>query len=83
MAVYSRTNEYGFLETPYRKVIDGVITDEVDYLSAIEEGNFVIAQANANVDENGKLKDELIPCRHKGESTFMNADQIQYRNNFV
>ncbi len=78
LAVYSRTNEYGFLETPYRKVIDGVITDEVDYLSAIEEGNFVIAQANANVDENGKLKDELIPCRHKGESTFMNADQIQY-----
>ena len=78
LAVYSRTNDYGFLETPYRKVIDGVITDEVDYLSAIEEGNFVIAQANANVDENGKLKDELIPCRHKGESTFMNADQIQY-----
>ena len=78
LAVYSRTNDYGFLETPYRKVIDGVITDEVDYLSAIEEGNFVIAQANANVDDNGKLKDELIPCRHKGESTFMNADQIQY-----
>ncbi|MBB6057091.1 DNA-directed RNA polymerase subunit beta [Tolumonas osonensis] len=78
LAVYSRTNEYGFLETPYRKVIDGVITDEVDYLSAIEEGNFVIAQANANVDENGRLKDELVPCRHKGESTFMNAEQIQY-----
>ena len=78
LAVYSRTNDYGFLETPYRKVIDGIITDEVDYLSAIEEGNFVIAQANANVDDNGKLKDELIPCRHKGESTFMNADQIQY-----
>ena len=78
LAVYSRTNDYGFLETPYRKVVDGVITDEVDYLSAIEEGNYVIAQANANVDENGKLKDELIPCRHKGESTFMNADQIQY-----
>ena len=78
LAVYSRTNEYGFLETPYRKVIDGVITDEVDYLSAIEEGNFVIAQANANVDANGSLKDELIPCRHKGESTFMNAEQIQY-----
>ena len=78
LAVYSRTNEYGFLETPYRKVVDSVITDEVEYLSAIEEGNYVIAQANANVDENGKLKDELVPCRHKGESTFMNADQIQY-----
>ncbi|XPE57952.1 hypothetical protein ACNKHQ_23540 [Shigella flexneri] len=47
LSVYSQTNEYGFLETPYRKVIDGVITDEVDYLSAIEEGKYVIAQANA------------------------------------
>lgn len=78
LSVYSRTNEYGFLETPYRKVIDGVITDEVDYLSAIEEGKYVIAQANAATSEDGRLKDELIPCRHKGESTFMNADQIQY-----
>jgi DNA-directed RNA polymerase subunit beta len=78
LSVYSRTNEYGFLETPYRKVIDGVITDEVDYLSAIEEGKYVIAQANAATSEEGRLKDELIPCRHKGESTFMNADQIQY-----
>ncbi|MGL6513558.1 DNA-directed RNA polymerase subunit beta [Aeromonas hydrophila] len=78
LSVYSRTNEYGFLETPYRRVIDGVITDEVDYLSAIEEGKYVIAQANAATTEDGRLKDELIPCRHKGESTFMNADQIQY-----
>nr|AGE10382.1 RNA polymerase [Aeromonas hydrophila] len=78
LSVYSRTNEYGFLETPYRKGIDGVITDEVDYLSAIEEGKYVIAQANAATTEDGRLKDELIPCRHKGESTFMNADQIQY-----
>ncbi|MBL0656014.1 DNA-directed RNA polymerase subunit beta [Aeromonas caviae] len=78
LSVYSRTNEYGFLETPYRKVIDGVITDEVDYLSAIEEGKYVIAQANAATTEDARLKDELIPCRHKGESTFMNADQIQY-----
>ncbi|MFM4826775.1 DNA-directed RNA polymerase subunit beta [Aeromonas bivalvium] len=78
LSVYSRTNEYGFLETPYRKVIDGLISDEVDYLSAIEEGKYVIAQANAAVSEDGRLKDELIPCRHKGESTFMNADQIQY-----
>ncbi|SIR62436.1 DNA-directed RNA polymerase subunit beta [Aeromonas sp. RU39B] len=78
LSVYSRTNEYGFLETPYRKVIDGVITDEVEYLSAIEEGKYVIAQANAATTEEGRLKDELIPCRHKGESTFMNADQIQY-----
>ncbi|WP_116475730.1 DNA-directed RNA polymerase subunit beta [Zobellella maritima] len=78
LACYSRTNEYGFLETPYRKVIDSQITDEVDYLSAIEEGHFVIAQANAAVDEQGRLLEDLVPCRHKGEATYMNADQIQY-----
>ncbi|MBM7456506.1 DNA-directed RNA polymerase subunit beta [Oceanisphaera litoralis] len=78
LACYSRTNEYGFLETPYRKVNDGQITDEVDYLSAIEEGHFVIAQANAAIDEEGRLLDELVPSRHKGEATYMNADQVQY-----
>ncbi|MFP2771003.1 DNA-directed RNA polymerase subunit beta [Oceanisphaera sp. KMM 10153] len=78
LACYSRTNEYGFLETPYRKVIDSKITDEVDYLSAIEEGHFVIAQANAAIDEEGRLLDELVPSRHKGEATYMNADQVQY-----
>ncbi|WP_107852040.1 DNA-directed RNA polymerase subunit beta [Oceanimonas marisflavi] len=78
LACYSRTNEYGFLETPYRRVVDGQITDEVDYLSAIEEGHFVIAQANAAIDENGRLLDELVPSRHKGEATYMNADQVQY-----
>ncbi|MCE2594304.1 DNA-directed RNA polymerase subunit beta [Motilimonas cestriensis] len=78
LATFSRTNSYGFLETPYRKVVDGVVTDDVEYLSAIEEGNYVIAQANAAVDEDAKLTDELIPCRHKGESTFMTADQMQY-----
>ncbi|NLJ92543.1 MAG: DNA-directed RNA polymerase subunit beta [Aeromonadales bacterium] len=78
LACYSRTNEYGFLETPYRKVIDSKITDEVDYLSAIEEGHFVIAQANAAIDDEGRLVDELVPSRHKGEATYMNADQVQY-----
>ncbi|MFO6424806.1 DNA-directed RNA polymerase subunit beta [Motilimonas sp. KMU-193] len=78
LSTFSRTNSYGFLETPYRKVVDGVVTDDVEYLSAIEEGNYVIAQANAAVDEEANLTDELIPCRHKGESTFMTADQIQY-----
>ncbi|TKB46527.1 DNA-directed RNA polymerase subunit beta [Ferrimonas sediminicola] len=79
LASYSRTNEYGFLETPYRRVIDGVVTEEIDYLSAIEEGNFVIAQANTNLDENNRLpEDELIASRHKGEPGFMTADQIQY-----
>ncbi|SDK39997.1 DNA-directed RNA polymerase subunit beta [Ferrimonas sediminum] len=79
LASYSRTNEYGFLETPYRRVVDGVATEEIDYLSAIEEGNFIIAQANAALDENNRLpQDELIASRHKGESGFQSADQIQY-----
>ncbi|WP_026960392.1 DNA-directed RNA polymerase subunit beta [Aliagarivorans taiwanensis] len=79
LAVYSRTNEFGFLETPYRKVTDGEITDEVEYLSAIDEGRYVIAQANAETDENGKLiETDLVPCRHKGESTYMPSDKIEY-----
>tara|TARA_B100001094_G_scaffold332964_1_gene407560 strand:- start:5828 stop:9865 length:4038 start_codon:yes stop_codon:yes gene_type:complete len=78
LASYSRTNDYGFLETPYRRVIDGKITDQVDYLSAIEEGTFVIAQANANVDAESRLLDDLIPCRHNGDSTFKRAEDIQY-----
>jgi len=78
LAVFARTNDYGFLETPYRKVINGQVTDDVQYLSAIEEGLYAVAQANAAVDGTGKLTDELIPCRHKGETTFMPIDQIQY-----
>ncbi len=77
LAVYSRTNEYGFLETPYRKVVDGMVTDEVHYLSAIEEGEFVIAQANANTDK-GKLIDELVSCRHKNEFTLSSPDRVDY-----
>ncbi|PTA48495.1 DNA-directed RNA polymerase subunit beta [Shewanella morhuae] len=78
LASFARTNSYGFLETPYRKVIDSVITDEVEYLSAIEEGRYVIAQANIEVDANGRMVEEQIACRHKGESTFMRAADIQY-----
>ena len=78
LAVYSRTNEYGFLETPYRKVADGHVTDEVDYLSAIEEGEFVIAQANANTDAKGKLIDELVSCRHQNEFTLSTPDRVEY-----
>ena len=78
LASYAKTNDYGFLETPYRKVIDGVVTDEVDYLSAIEETGFVVAQASAIVDEENKLAEDLIACRYKGDSTFMTADKIQY-----
>lgn len=78
LAVYARTNRYGFLETPYRKVENGQVTDQMDYLSAIEEGRYVIAQANANLDENGKLTDELVSCRHQNEFTLARPEDINY-----
>lgn len=78
LAIYARINEYGFIESPYRKVINGKVTDEIDYLSAIEEGNFYIAQANSKLDKNRALIDELIPCRYKGESTLTSADKVNY-----
>ncbi|MCW8975953.1 MAG: DNA-directed RNA polymerase subunit beta, partial [Sedimenticola sp.] len=78
LAVYARTNDYGFLETPYRVVKDGFVTDKIDYLSAIEEGRFVIAQASAAVDDKGMLFEELIPCRYQNETMLTNPDQIQY-----
>ena len=79
LSVYARTNDYGFLETPYRRVVDGKVTNEIDYLSAIEEGRYVIAQANSEIDEKtGKLKDELITCREKGETILATADRVQY-----
>ncbi len=78
LAVFARTNEYGFLETPYRKVIDNKVTDEIDYLSAIEEHKFIIAQANALVDTKGKLTDDLVSCRYKNEFTLSTPDQIDY-----
>ncbi|AEG02178.1 DNA-directed RNA polymerase subunit beta [Methylomonas methanica] len=78
LSVYARTNEYGFLETPYRKVINGQVTDQVDYISAIEEGEFVIAQASVAVDENGKLVEGLVSCRHKDEFTLASSDTVQY-----
>ncbi|MEF8982801.1 MAG: DNA-directed RNA polymerase subunit beta, partial [Thiohalorhabdus sp.] len=76
LSSYARTNRYGFLETPYRRVETGQPTNTVDYLSAIEEGNYVIAQANAPVDEDGNLAAELISCRHRGESTLARPDQV-------
>jgi DNA-directed RNA polymerase subunit beta len=78
LSVYARTNDYGFLETPYRKVVNGHVTDQVDYLSAIEEGEFVIAQASVAVDESGKLVDGLVSCRHKDEFTLAMSDTVQY-----
>ncbi|MBT8429072.1 MAG: DNA-directed RNA polymerase subunit beta, partial [Gammaproteobacteria bacterium] len=78
LAVYARTNKYGFLETPYRKVEKGHVIDQIDYLSAIEEGRFVIAQANASLDEKGRLTDDLISCRHQNEFTLSTPDKIEY-----
>ncbi len=78
LAVFARANEYGFLETPYRKVVDGVVTDETEYLSAIEEGDYYIAQANTNVNKNGHMIDELISCRYKGEFTLTTPDKVNY-----
>ncbi|MGJ3493014.1 DNA-directed RNA polymerase subunit beta [Piscirickettsia salmonis] len=78
LATYARTNEYGFLETPYRRVADGKVTGEVDYLSAIEEARHIIAQANATVGEGGSLTDSLLHCRQSGETFFTTADKVDY-----
>ena len=78
LAVYSRTNEYGFLETPYRKVVKGRVTDEVIYLSAIEEGQYTIAQANANMDARGNLTDELVTCRNKNEFMTSTGEKVDF-----
>ena len=78
LAVYARTNSYGFLETPYRKVVDSKVTDEIEYLSAIEEGDFVIAQASATIDEKGNLVDELVSCRHRNEFAMSTPDKVNY-----
>jgi DNA-directed RNA polymerase subunit beta len=78
LAVYARTNQYGFLETPYRKVTDGRVTDQIEYLSAIEEGQYVIAQANATLDAQGGFTDELVSCRHENEFTLSSPGQVQY-----
>ena len=78
LAVYARTNEYGFIETPYRKVIDGKATLDIEYLSAIDEGEYKIAQATINLDKKGMIQDNLVPCRHKNEFSLMPADQVQF-----
>ncbi len=79
LSVYARTNGYGFLETPYRKVVNGQVTEEIEYLSAIEEGKYVIAQANSNLDENFRFTDAFVTARgEKGESGLFRPDEIQY-----
>jgi DNA-directed RNA polymerase subunit beta len=78
LAIYARTNDYGFLETPYRKVADGKVTNQIDYLSAIEEGKFMIAQANAELDKDGRFTDELVSSRNHNEFTLATPDRIEY-----
>ncbi|MGX5915703.1 DNA-directed RNA polymerase subunit beta [Aliidiomarina sp. Khilg15.8] len=78
LSSFSRSNEYGFLETPYRRVENGVVTDEVDYLSAIEEGKYVIAQANIGLNDKGAIEEDLVPCRHEGEFTLTSKETVQY-----
>ena len=78
LATYARTNEYGFLEAPYRKVIDGVVTDEIEYLSAINEAEHVIAQASAQMDEKNRFVDDLINVRHMNEFTIKPAAEVDF-----
>jgi DNA-directed RNA polymerase subunit beta len=78
LAVYARTNDYGFLETPYRKVVNTRVTDEIEYLSAIEEGDFVIAQANSTLNAKGCIIDELVSSRHRNEFTLSTPDKVDY-----
>ncbi len=78
LSVYARTNQYGFLETPYRRVEAGQVTDKIEYLSAIEEGHFAIAQANSGISAAGKLTDELVSCRFENEFTLMPVERINF-----
>jgi DNA-directed RNA polymerase subunit beta len=78
LATYARTNRYGFIETPFRKVIDGRVTNEVEYLSAIEEANHTIAQAGAPVDRDGRFTEEFVTCRRNGETLLESAEKIDY-----
>ncbi|MFL0796046.1 MAG: DNA-directed RNA polymerase subunit beta [Cellvibrionaceae bacterium] len=78
LATYARTNDYGFLESPYRKVINDVVTDEIEFLSAIDEANYVVAQASASLDKNNKFVDDLVSVRHLNDFTLKPKADIQY-----
>ncbi|MEW6313914.1 MAG: DNA-directed RNA polymerase subunit beta [Pseudomonadota bacterium] len=78
LALYARTNEYGFIETPYRKVNNGSVTDNIEFLSAIEESQHVIAQANAAMDKKGKLADEMVSCRSQNEFALASPERVNY-----
>jgi len=78
LSVFARTNNFGFLETPYRKVVNGKVTSDIDYLSAIEESGFIIAQANSELDKKGSFIEDLISVRHKNEFTLANRADVNY-----
>ena len=78
LSVYARTNNYGFLETPFRKVVNGQVTEDIEYLSAIEEGKYVIAQANSNLDEEFCFTDTYVTCREQGESGLYKPEDVHY-----
>ena len=78
LATYARTNDYGFLETPYRRVREGHVTDEIEYLSAIDEAEYVIAQANSRLDEHGRLEGDLVDVRHQNEFTKTSSANVSY-----
>ncbi len=78
LAVYARTNRYGFLETPYRKVVDSKVTDDIEYLSAIEEADYPVAQANSLLTADGAFAETFVPCRFQGESVLKGAEEIRY-----
>jgi DNA-directed RNA polymerase subunit beta len=78
LATFARINPYGFIESPYRRVVDGAVTDEVVYMSAMEEAKYTIAQANAERDEKGRFVNDLISCRKSGESLMSTPEQIEF-----
>ena len=78
LAAYARTNDYGFLETPYRRVTDGKVTDDIEYMSAINEADFIIAQASASVDKKGFLSEDLVSVRYQGEFSLKTPNEIHY-----
>ncbi len=78
LAAFARTNEYGFLESPFRKVNKSKVTESIEYLSAIQEGDFVIAQASALLDSNNKFVEELVPVRYKNEFSLMSRDRVEF-----
>ncbi len=78
LATYARTNEYGFLESPYRKVVSGNVTEEIEYLSAIVESDYVIAQASATMDEKSRLTEDMVEVRHLGEFTKMPRESVNF-----